>query len=148
MTRRDPDRPRLAATYADHIALNLGQVEVDYPWKLPEGQSGPTVVTSNVSDGESLNPPAVTVHVYSGMRFRRERDETWFEVEGATFWGFRDADPDRTEPNPAIYLNEVPTDDPDSDRLELSGQEFARRIREQEFLVASAVRDYEERGVL
>jgi hypothetical protein len=143
MTDRDPDRPRLAATYAEHIALDLGQVEIDYPWNVPDG-AGTTVTETKVSDGESLNPPKVQVHVYSGMLFRREEDGAWFEFDGATFWGFRDER--GTEPNPEVVLKHAA--DPEADRLELSGKEFARRIRQKELLPESAVASYEERGVL
>ena len=109
MTRRDHDRPRLAATYADHIALDLGQVELDYPWSTPDGVAGTTMSETGISDGESLNPPKVQVHVYSGMEFRRE-DGTWFEFDKATYWGFR-AEQGSSEPNPECYLNEVDGDD-------------------------------------
>lgn len=128
----DRDYPHATAIYADHIALVLGQLE-DPPdeWATPDGTVGPTMATANVRDGETLDPPLITVHVYEGMEFEDRKDGGTLTFEGATWFAFR-ADPelDYSTPEDPIRVEFTARTWPSDDgvNVEHSANEFARRL--------------------
>lgn len=127
--------PTTSALYADHIALDLSQVEVTDqldPWPIPDGVSGATIVTSGISDGEVLDPPQVTVHVYSGMIFADTHETRRVTFRDATWMSHR-VDPEKPYSTPMDAIRcrfEEPADpdDPHSGPLELTGLELARYV--------------------
>lgn len=133
MNRLDP---HATAAYATHIALELGQIpEEDAPdeWPTPEDADVGTVWgTTSVSDGETLDPPAVDVHIYAGMEFYDRQEDRTVTFESARWFAFR-SNPDvgHSRPRDALAVqfeeDEFPYEE-ESPSLELSGNEFARRI--------------------
>lgn len=115
--------------------LRLGQIpENDAPdeWATPEGAIGPTMSVSTVSGGEEMDPPMISVHVYAGMEFEDTEENRTVTFRRAVWFAFR-SDPDRdiSRPRDAVsveFEEREDSGDPGSPRLELSGNEFARRL--------------------
>ena len=129
------NEPYATAAYATHVALELGQIpEEDAPdeWATPEGQTGTTMSTTSVSDGETLDPPAVQVHVYAGMRFYdRQEDRTVTFQTARWFSHMSNPNLDYSDPmNPlkVQFEEDLFPYEEESPSLELSGNEFAERI--------------------
>jgi len=88
---------------------------------------------SSISDGEKLDPPAVQVHVYSGMEFYDEHRGETITFDKARWFSFRsNPDVDHSRPLDALEVafeeDEFPGNPDGSPPIEISGNEFARRI--------------------
>ena len=133
---RHRDDPHATALYAEHVALDLGQVPEDTApdeWATPEGQTGTTMSTTSVSDGEPLDPPGISVHVYSGMAFYDRQEDRVVTFDVARWFAFKEnPDLDYSTPRDPVVVEfeeeEFPYDDEEGPNLSLSGNEFARRL--------------------
>lgn len=131
------DGPYATAAYATHIALELGQIPEERApeeWATPDDADvGTTMGTTSVSDGEALDPPAVSVHVYRGMRFYDEQEDRVITFRKGTWFSHRsNPDLDYSTPLDALEVefeeDENPYDPEGSPRVSMTGNEFARRI--------------------
>lgn len=132
MTRNRND-VHATALIAEHIALDLGQRDPSLveEWPTPDGVGGSTKSVSEISDGERLDPPQVSVHVYSGMAFYDERDDRTVTVDRTRWFAFREDETalgDSRDPTRVKFEEPEDPEDPASGPLELSGDELARRI--------------------
>jgi len=129
------NEPYATTAISTHIALELGQIPEDEQpdeWPTPEDTSGTTMSVSSVSDGETLDPPAVQVHVYEGMEFYDEHRGETITFRTARWFSFRsNPDLDHSRPMDALEVEfeepEFPANE-DSPHIEISGNEFARRL--------------------
>lgn len=76
---RKTNEPGLSTVISERFALSLGQVDPGYEWH--NGGKGTQAATTDISDGERLDPPAWTVWVTSGMAFAFPDSGTRFKVE-------------------------------------------------------------------
>lgn len=144
------DFPRVSGARTDpsRIALDLGQVELDYPWKLPASMdSGTTASRTSVQNGESFDPPIMTVRVYPGMRFYDRLSGEWLTVESFR-WHNHDSD---DMPDSAWYVEfqeDAPENaEPTDLRWDANLERFARLLLKETVVLRSGVENYAERGV-
>jgi len=148
MANDDFPRVRGARTKPSRIALELGQVELDYPWELPASMdSGTTTSLTSVQNGESFDPPILTVRLYPGMRFHDRLSGEWLTVESFR-WHNHDSD---DMPDSAWYV-EFAEDAPEGAqptdlRWDANLERFARLLLKEKVVLLSGVEDYAEHGV-
>jgi len=144
------DFPRVsgARTNPSCIALDLGQVELDYPWKLPPAMdSGTTVSRCSVHNGEEFDPAIITVQLYPGMRFYDRLSGEWLTVES---FRWHNHDPEDM-PDSAWYVDfeeDAPENAEATDlRWGANLERFAGLLLKETVVLRSGVENYADRGV-
>jgi len=142
------DLPRVRGARSSRIALNLGQVaELPFEWELPDSKdSGSTVTRTSVQNGESYDPPLVTVQVYAGMRFY---DRILGQTLTVEEFRFHVHDSDDSEIDGATWYvdfeEDAPEDAPATDsRWGMNEQRFGKLLLREKIVPASEVENASE----
>lgn len=131
---------------ASEIRVSLGQYNLDYHWGVPDDVTGSTMTRHKVIDGDRLDPPAVSVTVFEGMRFRDSSGD-WWVFDGAYHKAYRDEF--GAEPNPEIRLRaDSDTEEQTREERTMSTETFAELIKDKALIPQSGVSNYNDRGIL
>lgn len=143
----DPTFPGVTSGFGSRIALDLGQEDVSYPWRLPESRdSGTTRSESPVRSGTEFDPPIVILRLYEDMRFYDRILGEWLTVEEFAY--HRHAYAEDMGPTWYVEFRESPPEDapPTDSRYGLNESRFRELLLRENIVLRSGVEHYADAG--